>query len=195
MKSQLTRELYSRTMLMTRQRILSIATKIFAGSLVFLAIGLILPQKVIMPVEGATRKSYSQNSFWAYPWGRSLTHKGVDIFAKKGTNIHPATGGIVLYKGKTARGGNVVFILGPKWRIHYYAHLDKIKTSRFSFVSSKTVIGTVGNTGNAIGKPSHLHYTIKTIIPYPWRIDKSIQGKRKMFYLNPIKYLNRSLAS
>ena len=97
-----------------------------------------------MPVEGATRKSYSQNSFWAYPWGKSVTHKGVDIFAKRGTNIHPATAGIVLYKGKTPRGGNVVFILGPKWRIHYYAHLDKIKTNKFSIVSSKTIIGTVG---------------------------------------------------
>ena len=180
---------------MTRQRILSIAMKIFAGSFVLLVTGLIIPQKVIMPVKGATRKSYSQNSFWAYPWGKSVTHKGVDIFAKKGTHVHPATAGIVLYKGKTPRGGNVVFILGPKWRMHYYAHLDKIKTRTFSLVSSETVIGTVGNTGNAIGKPSHLHYTIKTIVPYPWRIDKSVQGKRKMFYLNPIKYLNRSLAS
>jgi peptidoglycan LD-endopeptidase LytH len=81
---------------MTRQRILSIATKIFAGSFVLLVIGLILPQKVIMPVEGATRKSYSQNSFWTYPWGKSVTHKGVDIFAKKGTDVHPATAGIVL---------------------------------------------------------------------------------------------------
>ena len=153
---------------------------------------LLLPQKFRMPVEGATRKSYSQKSFWAYPWGSSVTHKGVDIFAKRGTNIYPATSGIVLYKGATPRGGNVVFILGPKWRIHYYAHLDKIKTNSFSIVSSKTVIGTIGNTGNAIGKPSHLHYTIKTIIPYPWRMDKSVQGKRKMFYLNPIKYLNES---
>ena len=155
-------------------------------------LGLLLPQKFRMPVEGATRKSYSQKSFWAYPWGKSVTHKGVDIFAKKGTNIYPATSGIVLFKGKKPRGGNVVFILGPKWRIHYYAHLDKIKTRSLSIVSPGTVIGTVGNTGNAVGKPSHLHYTIKTIIPYPWRIDKSIQGKRKMFYLNPIKYLNES---
>jgi len=180
---------------MTRQRILSIATKIFAGSFVLLIIGFIIPQKIIMPVEGATRKSYSQNSFWAYPWGKSVTHKGVDIFAKRGTNIHPATPGIVFYKGTKPRGGNVVMILGPKWRIHYYAHLDKIKTNRFSIVSSKTTIGTVGTTGNAIGKPPHLHYTIKTVIPYPWRIDKSIQGIRKMFYLNPILYLNENLNS
>ena len=194
MKSQLTRELYSRTILMTRQRISSIATKIFAGSFVLLLIGFIVPQQFKMPVKGATRKSYSQNSFWAYPWGKSVTHKGVDIFAKKGTDVHPATGGIVLYKGKTSRGGNVVFILGPKWRIHYYAHLDEIKITSFTMVTSNTVIGTVGNTGNAIGKPSHLHYTIKTIIPYPWRMDKSIQGKRKMFYLNPITYLNKTFS-
>ena len=177
---------------MTRQRILSIATKIFAGSLVLLLVGFLIPQKFIMPVKGATRKSYSQNSFWAYPWGKSVTHKGVDIFAKKKTPVLAATSGIVIRRGVNERGGNFVMILGPKWRIHYYAHLDEIKTHRFSIVSSKTVIGTVGNTGNAIGKPSHLHYTIKTIIPYPWRIDKSIQGKRKMFYLNPITYLNKT---
>ena len=177
---------------MYRRKILTTIKKLFIVVMVVLVIGYLIPQKIIMPVEGATKKSYSQNSFWAYPWGKSVTHKGVDIFAKRGTNIHPATFGIILYRGTKPRGGNVVFILGPKWRIHYYAHLDKIKANRFSIVSSKTVIGTVGNTGNAVGKPSHLHYTIKTIIPYPWRMDKSIQGKRKMFYLNPIKYLNES---
>ena len=145
-----------------------------------------------MPVKGATQKSYSQNSFWAHPWGASVTHKGVDIFAKRKTPVYSATPGIVIRKGIGRRGGNYVMVLGPKWRIHYYAHLDSIKAKWFSVVSSKNVIGTVGNTGNAIGKPSHLHYTIKTIIPYPWRIDKSIQGRRKMFYLNPISYLNQS---
>jgi murein DD-endopeptidase MepM/ murein hydrolase activator NlpD len=172
------------------RKILNTLKKLFIVLMVVLVPGFLIPQKIIMPVEGATKRSYSQNSFWAYPWGKSVTHKGVDIFAKRGTNIRAATGGIVLYKGTVSRGGNVVFILGPKWRIHYYAHLDKIKTNVLSIVSSKNIIGTVGNTGNAKGKPSHLHYTIKTIIPYPWRIDKGIQGKRKMFYLDPIKYLN-----
>ena len=180
---------------MYRRKILSTVKKLFIVLMVVLVTGFLIPQKITMPVEGATKKSYSQHSFWAYPWGKPVTHKGLDIFAKRGTNIHPATTGIVLYKGTKPRGGNVVFILGPKWRIHYYAHLDKIRTNRFSLVSSKTVIGTVGNTGNAIGKPSHLHYTIKTIIPYRWRMDRSVQGKRKMFYLNPVKYLNESLNS
>lgn len=180
---------------MRRHKILNKIKRIFSGLLIILILGYLIPQKLVMPVEGATKKSYSQLSFWAYPWGKSVTHKGVDIFAKRGTSVHSATSGIVFYKGKKPGGGNVVMVLGPKWRIHYYAHLDEIKTNRFSVVSSKTVIGTVGTTGNAIGKPPHLHYTIKTIIPYPWRKDKSVQGYRKIFYLNPVKYLNESFSS
>lgn len=191
MKDQLTRIEFQT---MTRQRIFRIIKRVSAGLFILVIIGFIIPQKLVMPVKGATLKSYSQNSFWAYPWGRSVTHKGVDIFAKKKTPVFAATPGIVIRRGVNERGGNFVMILGPKWRIHYYAHLDEIKATRFSFVSSKAFIGTVGNTGNAIGKPSHLHYTIKTIIPYPWRIDKSIQGKRKMFYLNPITYLNKTFS-
>lgn len=79
--------------------------------------------------------------------------------------------------------------LGPKWRLHYYAHLADIKTSSFSWLSRAENIGTVGSSGNAIGKPPHLHYSIITLIPYLWRVDKDKQGWKKMFYLNPIDYL------
>lgn len=44
-------------------------------------------------------------------------------------------------------------------------------------------------TGNAKGKPPHLHYSIITLFPYLWRVDRSEQGWKKMFYLNPIAYL------
>ncbi|MFN8260884.1 MAG: hypothetical protein U0X41_08140 [Chitinophagales bacterium] len=56
-------------------------------------------------------------------------------------------------------------------------------------VSTSTVIVSVGTTGNAKGKPPHLHYAITTLLPYFWRIDNSPQGWNKMFYLNPISYL------
>ncbi|MET0394414.1 MAG: M23 family metallopeptidase [Chitinophagaceae bacterium] len=160
--------------------------------LAILVAGFLLPQPFRMPVAGAGNRSYAPDSFWYYPWGKSVTHKGVDIFARKGTPVHPATYGIVLYKGKIDRGGNVVLVLGPKWRLHYYAHLDSIYTHRFALVSQKTVIGTVGATGNAAGKPPHLHYTMRTLIPYPWRMDKSRQGWKKMFYLDPTTYLQQS---
>lgn len=169
-------------------------TKIFAWLFVVLLIGFLLPQSFQMPVEGAGAKSYAQNSFWFYPWGPSVVHKGVDIFAKKGTSVHPATAGIVIYTGNISRGGNVVLVLGPKWRLHYYAHLDEIKTSFLSPVGHGSIIGTVGATGNAAGKPPHLHYAIRTIIPYPWRIDQTQQGWKKAFFLNPIVYLNEALS-
>ncbi len=163
--------------------------KIAISILIIFILGLLIPQNLKMPVKGATKSDYNPQSFWYYPWGKSVTHKGVDIFAKKGTEIHSATYGLVLYRGEIMRGGKVVLVLGPKWRLHYYAHLDKLKTSAFSFVSKKTTIGTVGASGNAAGKQPHLHYSIITTIPYVWRIDSDKQGWKKMFYLNPIEYL------
>ena len=34
-------------------------------------------------------------------------------------------------------------------------------------------LGTVGDSGNARGKPPHLHYAILSLLPYPWRADGS----------------------
>ncbi len=166
--------------------------KLLIVILIILVIGFLIPQNLKMPVQGASSADYNDQSFWFYPWGQSVTHKGVDIFAKKGTVIHSSTTGIVVYSGDISIGGNSVIVLGPKWRIHYYAHLDELNTSSLSFVTKNSKIGTVGTSGNAAGKSPHLHYSIATIIPYVWRIDKSKQGWKKMFYLNPIEYLEKN---
>ncbi len=142
-----------------------------------------------MPVKGASKSDYNSESFWYFPWGKSVTHKGVDIFAKKGTEINSSTYGFVLYAGEISLGGKFALILGPKWRLHYYAHLNELETSSLNFVNKKTVIGTVGTSGNALGKAPHLHYSILTMIPYVWKVDSDRQGWKKMFYLNPIGYL------
>lgn len=151
--------------------------------------GFFLPENFRMPVEGATSSDYNHASFWYHPWGASGVHKGVDIFADKGTAIHPATPGIVLYTGQLKRGGNVVAVLGPRWRMHYYAHLDKIRAGKFHIVGPEDVLGTVGTSGNAAGKPPHLHYAIVTPLPYFWKADDSPQGEKKMFYLDPVARL------
>jgi len=154
-----------------------------------IVVGLILPQKFSMPVEGATTSSYNEKTFWYYPWGKSVTHKDVDIFAKEGTNVCSSTTGLAVFCGYKEMGGNVVLVIGPKWRLHYYAHLKDIKISCFKWVSRGEIIGTVGKTGNATNTSPHLHYSIMTLIPYLWRIDKDKQGWKKAFYLNPISYL------
>ena len=163
--------------------------KLIIGILSIILVGFLVPQNLKMPVVGADSNSYNHETFWYEGWGTSIVHKGVDVFAKKGTSIHSATWGIVLATAEYGKGGNFVLILAPKWRIHYYAHLDEIKINPFSLVTQDTEIGTVGNSGNAATTPAHLHYGIGTLIPYPWRIDDAPLGWQKMFYLNPIDYL------
>ncbi|MGZ4954639.1 MAG: hypothetical protein ACXV8Q_05960 [Methylobacter sp.] len=49
-----------------------------------LAVGFLIPVSHQIPVAGATATDWNPASFWYYPWGRSGTHKGIDIFAKAG---------------------------------------------------------------------------------------------------------------
>ena len=150
-------------------------------------LGWLVPAEYVLPVEGMNKNSYHKDSFWYYPWGKSITHKGVDIFAREGTDVNAMGKGWVLYSGKWGRGGDVVLILGARWRMQYYAHLSQrnVKTGELVGLSDK--IGEVGDSGNAKGKPPHLHFSLLTLFPYPWQWDSDHQGWMKMFYLDPTK--------
>ena len=170
-------------------KVLLIAT---ASALILLLIVAWMPSRFVMPVEGATIKSYDQKSFWAYPWGKSVYHKGVDIFAKQGTPVLSSTKGFVFFTGQLSLGGNVVLVIAPGWKLHYYAHLKEIKTSSFSLVSEGDQIGTVGTTGNAKGKPPHLHYSIQRLFP---RVEaRQFMPNTKSFYVDPTPLLNGSVS-
>ena len=162
-----------------------------ASALMLLFIVALMPSHFVMPVAGATIKSYDQKSFWAYPWGKSVYHKGVDIFAKQGTPVLSSTRGLVVFTGQFSLGGNVVLVITPGWKLHYYAHLKEIKTSSFSLVSEGDQIGTVGTTGNAKGKPPHLHYSIQRLFP---RLEaRQLIPNTKSFYVDPTPLLNASV--
>jgi len=161
------------------------AVSIFALATIVFIIGLLIPERLIIPVRGATPADWNHNSFWFKPWGKSGVHRGIDIFAREGQEVVSSCSGIVLCAHTITNGGNVVAILGPKWRIHYYAHLKEISTRAGCLVSQGEIIGTVGTTGNAAGKPPHLHYAIITQIPYPWLYRAEQFGVDRMFYLNP----------
>ena len=151
--------------------------------------GFVIPENPVIPVQDATEKDWNHKTFWYEPWGRSGVHKGIDIFAPIGRPIISATPGIVVYQGNISLGGNIVLVLGPKWRLHYYAHLKRTSSSTGQFLSAGEPVGEVGDTGNAKGKPSHLHYSILTLVPCPWRWDGSTQGWKKMFFIDPSAYL------
>lgn len=163
--------------------------RIFFAFLGLLIIPFVIPEKPIIPVKGATTRDWNKHTFWFEPWGASGVHKGVDIFGDINTPVVAPTSLLILYSGHINRGGNVVIALGPKWRIHYFAHLSEIKKDLNRTLFAGETLGYLGNTGNAKDKPAHLHYSILTLVPYPWLIDFSAQGYKKAFYLNPIDYL------
>lgn len=169
------------------------------GVLAIITIGYLLPERKAMPC--GTSSDYNHQSFWHWPWTRGVNgcpHTGVDIFGKVGTPVVSQTGGLVLYaQNMPGKAGKSVFVLGPKWRIHEYLHLDTIRTDPFQFVKPNEVIGTLGKTGNAVNTPAHVHYGIITPIPYVWKVfskegtcnPPSRFNWRLMFWLNPADHL------
>jgi len=152
-----------------------------------IVLGYCLPDPAVIPVEGATRQSWDPQSFWYYPWGTSVTHKGIDIFADHGTPVISDGYGLVTFVGTYLKGGKVALVLGPKWKMHYYAHMSDQQVHTFQFLKPGDRIGSVGDTGNAKGKPPHLHYSIRSVFPLPWRYAKGPHGSRKMVYLDPFQ--------
>jgi murein DD-endopeptidase MepM/ murein hydrolase activator NlpD len=148
------------------------------------------PQHPAIPVVNATPRDWNPRSFWFEPWGASGVHKGIDIFAGEGTPVVSPVPGIVVFSGSLGRGGNAVAVLTTQWRLHYFAHLKRIDSGFGKPVATGTPLGTVGTTGNAAGKAPHLHYSVLTLMPYPWRWDGSTQGWKKMFFLDPAAVLN-----
>lgn len=158
---------------------------VLAGLGAILVAGLAIPERLEIPVQGASAADWNQDTFWYEPWGNSGVHKGIDIFADTGRSVLSASHGIVVYRGHGPMGGNYVVVLGPKWRLHYYAHLDCADIGPGRLVRPGTFIGSVGTTGNAAGKPPHLHYTILALLPHPWLFHSGTQGWKRMFFLDP----------
>jgi murein DD-endopeptidase MepM/ murein hydrolase activator NlpD len=109
---------------------------------------------------------------------------GVDIFAPEGRPVLAATSGLVVRSGLVGAGGTHRRGAGTALRIHYYAHLSRLDVGAGDWVWRGDT-GAVGTTGNAAGKPPHLHYTIVTLVPYPWRITAEPLGWQKMVFLDP----------
>jgi murein DD-endopeptidase MepM/ murein hydrolase activator NlpD len=91
--------------------------------------------------------------------GGSRDHHGVDIFAPRGTPVLSATNGRVSRVRTTPIGGKVVWVNDSEEpnRV-YYAHLDSQVVRDGMDVKRGTLLGFVGNTGNARTTPPHLHF-------------------------------------
>lgn len=149
-----------------------------------------LPERARIPVQGASRGDWNERSFWYGPWGASGVHKGIDIFAPAGRLVVAPVYGMVIFRGRLRLGGNVVAVLGPKWRVHYFAHLRDSRVRPLELVTSGDVLGTVGTSGNAAGKAPHLHYAVLQVIPRVWKATGETQGWKRMFFVDPGKVIS-----
>ena len=112
------------------------------------------------PVDGVDQRAI-WSGFGAERDGGRRAHRGVDIFAARGTPVLAATDGWVTRVETTRVGGNVVWMqpLFGNMRV-YYAHLDAQWVQPGDFVRAGQPLGAVGNTGNAVTTPPHLHFGV-----------------------------------
>ena len=135
--------------------------------------------KIKMPVDDVTKREIADT--WGAPRSGGRTHEGQDIFAPKGTKILSATNGYVYKIGENNLGGQTVSVISSGGRIYYYAHLDEYAPNLKvgDQVTTRTVLGFVGTTGNAQGTPPHLHFGVYTfgfgnaINPLPMITDRA----------------------
>lgn len=131
-----------------------------------------VPQHLPVPVRGVRARDVRDSWGGARPGGRR--HQGIDIFAKRNTEVLSATPGIVVTVGTNRLGGRIVRVLGPGGLWHYYAHLERHgPIEAGDVVGEGAVLGYVGDSGDARGTPTHLHYGIygfrgEAVNPYPF---------------------------
>jgi murein DD-endopeptidase MepM/ murein hydrolase activator NlpD len=114
---------------------------------------------------GAPRMTGTAQQHW---------HEGTDIFAASGTELVACERGVITRMGTNSLGGITVWLKGESGTSYYYAHLIGYApgVNEGLVVEAGTVLGYVGNTGNAATTPSHVHFEVHpgggpAVNPYP----------------------------
>lgn len=106
---------------------------------------------------------------WGFPRSGGRFHQGNDLFAVRGTPAVATVGGTAV-QSTGAIPGKQVKLVGDDGTTYYYVHLDSFGAA--GRVEAGAVIGTVGNSGNAAGGPTHVHFEAHpgggaAVNPYP----------------------------
>jgi peptidoglycan LD-endopeptidase LytH len=134
---------------------------------------------LVIPVAGVRASELKDTYGAARSGGRA--HKGVDIFAARGTPVVAAAAGVIVKRDSSAVGGLSVYERDLDGRtIYYYAHLNgwRAGLKEGDLVRQGDVIGYVGSTGNVSGSP-HLHFAVFTVTdPNRWWRGKDLNPYR-----------------
>jgi murein DD-endopeptidase MepM/ murein hydrolase activator NlpD len=119
------------------------------------------------PVPGS-----SFGDSWGAPRSGGRTHQGTDMMAPYGTPVYAAQSGSVAHSSSDL-GGNQAYVYGDGGDTTFYAHLQGYGgVPSGGHASAGSLIGYVGDTGNATGTP-HLHFEYHpggggAVNPYPY---------------------------
>jgi murein DD-endopeptidase MepM/ murein hydrolase activator NlpD len=110
-------------------------------------------------------------------WGDARVghrHQGNDILAPYGTPVVAVISGTI--KTEYSSGGGIsLYLRGSDGNEYYYAHNSRNVAVTGQHVTTGEVIAYVGNTGNARGGPTHVHFERhpgggRAVDPYPFLI-------------------------
>ncbi len=131
------------------------------------AAGIIATGNWICPVQGP----HSFSNDWGAPRnGGRRSHQGNDIIAPRGTPVVANVAG-TFSRNSSNLGGNSYYLKGNDGNTYFGAHLDGYSGAGGA-VAAGTVLGYVGDTGDARGGVTHLHFEIHpggggAVNPYP----------------------------
>jgi len=109
--------------------------------------------KFMWPVQGKVISGFGVSK-------SGKRNDGINISAKKGTDIKAAENGVIAYVGDELKGfGNLVLIKHDGGWITAYAHADSVLVKKGMTVKKGQAIGKVGSTGNV--KTPQLHFEVR----------------------------------
>lgn len=118
------------------------------------------------PVQGP--RAFTND--WGQPRSGGRRHQGTDILSPRGTPVVASVSGTV--RGhNSSLGGISYYLRGDDGNTYFGTHLSSL-SGVSGRVSQGTVVGYVGDSGNARGGPPHLHFEIhpgggRPVNPYP----------------------------
>ncbi len=114
----------------------------------------------VFPVYGPSQFGDTYGAFRGDVSGN--WHHGDDIFAPLGAPILACADGIVFSVGWNDVGGNRLWLRDDQGNEFYYAHLSAFTplARNGMHVRAGEMLGFVGNTGDAQGTPTHLHFEV-----------------------------------
>jgi hypothetical protein len=145
------------------------------------------PKKIVFPVLGTV--TFYDDFGQARGSG---AHQGIDMVAPKRSLALAAEAGKIEYWSRSATAGCMLYLHGQSGTDYYYIHLNNDKTLKNdnrgkcvagtayakglkdgAKVGAGQAIGYVGDSGDANGIHSHLHFELhpgrkRAVDPYPW---------------------------